>query len=153
MTMNRMHPAWLGGAALGLTLALAVPATAEPQSAGSPGEWLARYTSARTLGLGGAYVATADDPLGSLWNPSGLSSMNQNELRFENSRLFDDTSINAVGFAVPGSWLPSLGVTVLSLGSGDFQKTNELNDALGTFHEGETAYLFSLSRALTPRFA
>jgi hypothetical protein len=152
--MNRKHPFVLRTATtLGLALALATPAAAQQQDAGAPGEWLARYTSARTLGLGGAYVATADDPLGVLWNPSGLSNMNQDELRFENSRLFDDTSVNAFGFAVPGSWLPSLGVSVLSLGSADFQKTNELNDALGTFHEGETAYLFTLSRAITPRLA
>jgi hypothetical protein len=79
--------------------------------------------------------------------------MNQNEVRFENARLFEGTSINAFGFAVPGSWLPSLGVTVLSLGSGEFQKTNELNDALGTFREGETAYLFTMSKSLSPRLA
>ncbi len=151
--MNRIPSVRPLAAALGLTLALAAPAAAQQPDAGAPGEWLARYTSARTLGLGGAYVATADDPLGALWNPSGLSSMNQNELRFENSRLFEDTSINAFGFAVPGSWLPSLGVTMLSLGSSDFQRTNELNDALGTFREGETAYLFTLSKSLTPRLA
>ena len=151
--MNRMHPVWLRSAAVGLALSVAVPAIAQQESAGAPGEWLARYTSARTLGLGGAFVATADDPLGILWNPAGLSSMNQNELRFESARLFEETSINAFGFAVPGSRLPSMGITVLSLGSGDFQKTNELNDALGTFREGETAYLFTLSKALSPRFA
>jgi hypothetical protein len=151
--MNLRTQCWLPGAVLGLSLALSGTADAQQQSAGSPGEWLARYTSARTLGLGGAYVATADDPLGVLWNPAGLSSMNQDEVRFENARLFDDTSINAAGFAVPGSWLPSMGVTMLSLGSSGFQKTNELNDALGTFREGETAYLFTLSRSLSPRLA
>jgi len=151
--MNRNPKNWLRPALVGLVLAAATPAAAQQENAGAPGEWLARYTSARTLGLGSAFVATADDPLGILWNLAGLSSMNQNELRFENARLFEETSINAFGFAVPGSWLPSLGVTVLSLGSGDFQKTNELNDALGTFREGETAYLFTMSKAISPRFA
>ncbi|HET9327364.1 MAG TPA: hypothetical protein VFQ05_11360, partial [Candidatus Eisenbacteria bacterium] len=97
-------------------LAWAVPALAQEQIAGGPGEWLARYTSARTLGLGGAYVATADDPLGVLWNPAGLSAMDQNEVRFENAQLFEQTSINAFGFAVPGNWLPSFGITMVSLG-------------------------------------
>ncbi|MEO5988584.1 MAG: hypothetical protein ABIU54_14625, partial [Candidatus Eisenbacteria bacterium] len=151
--MNPTHRLCLHTAALGLALASVAPASAQQGTAGAPGEWLARYTSARTLGLGSAFVATADDPLGVLWNPAGLSSMNQNELRFENARLFEETSVNAFGFAVPGSWLPSLGVTVLSLGSGEFQKTNELNDALGTFREGETAYLLTMSKALSPRLA
>lgn len=133
--------------------ALAPPAGAQTQQAGMPGEWLSRYTSARTLGLGSAYVATADDPLGVLWNPAGLSLMNQNELRFENARLFEETSINALGFAVPGGRWPSLGVAVISLGSGEFERTNDMNDALGAFREGETAYLVTVSKAFTPRLA
>src|SRR5262245_26025513 len=134
-------------------LAWAVPALAQDEIAGGPGEWLARYTSARTLGLGGAYVATADDPLGALWNPAGLSAMDQNELRFENAQLFEETSINAFGFAVPGNWLPSFGLTMVSLGSGDFQRTNDMNDDLGGFKNGETAYLFTASKAFSKRLA
>jgi hypothetical protein len=151
--MNSMSRNRLLAAVLGSALALAAPAAAQEQAAGTPGEWLNRYAGARTLGLGSAFVASADDPLGVLWNPAGLSSMNQNELRFENARLFEGTSINALGFAVPGSWLPSLGVSVFSLGTGEFQKTNELNDPLGTFKEGETAYLLTLSKSLSPKMA
>ena len=128
-------------------------AHAQEQNAGGPGEWLMQYTTARTLGLGGAYVAVADDPLGVLWNPAGLSSMDQNELRFENAQLFEDTQINGFGFAVPGSWLPSFGLTVLSLSSGDFQRTNDMNDPLGTFKQGETAYLLTASKTFSRRLA
>jgi len=88
-----------------------------------------------------------------LWNPAGLSGMDRNELRFENTQLMEDTAIHGFGFAVPGSWLPSFGLTMVSLRSGEFQKTNELNDDLGTFANGETAYLFTVSRAFSPRFA
>jgi len=139
--------------ALSLILGSASPARAQEQRAGGPGEWLMQYTTARTLGLGGAYVAVADDPLGVLWNPAGLSGMDQNELRFENAHLFEDTQINGFGFAVPGSWLPSFGLTVLSLSSGDFQRTNDMNDPLGTFHQGETAYLLTASKTFSRRLA
>jgi hypothetical protein len=141
------------GLVLGAALLLTTSGTALAQNAGQPGEWLTRYSSARSLGLGGAYVATADDPLGVLWNPAGLSFMDRNEVRFENSHLFEQTSINALGFAVPGSRWPSLGVSVVSLGSGDFQRTNDVNDPLGTFNEGETAYLITASKAVSPRFS
>ena len=154
--MNTTMKASIRAAAAAAVLTLAVlpqSARAQDANAGGPGEWLSRYTTARTLGLGGAYVATADDPLGVLWNPAGLSGMDQNELRFENARLFEETQINGFSFAVPGSWLPSFGITVLSLSSGDFQKTNDMNDPLGTFRQGETAYLFTMSRAFTPRLA
>lgn len=136
-----------------LLLATVRPAAGLEATAGAPGEWMSSYSTARTLALGGAYVAVADDPLGVLWNPAGLSAMDQNELRFENARLFEDTSINGFGFAVPGSWLPSFGLTMLSLGSGEFQRTNDLNDPLGTFRNTETAYLFTMSKAFSRRFA
>src|SRR5881397_4197603 len=85
-------------AALAVTLTAPRPARAQEANAGGPGEWLSRYTTARTLGLGGAYVATADDPLGILWNPAGLQHMDQNQVMFENVRLFEDTSVNSLSF-------------------------------------------------------
>src|SRR5262245_26458002 len=103
--MNRNHLKACLGALLGVSLGLA-PAVADEQNSGVAGEWLSLYTSARTLGMGGAYTALADDPLGMLWNPAGLSFMDQNEVRFENARLFEQTSINSFGFAVPGSRWP-----------------------------------------------
>jgi len=126
-------------------------AFAADQNGGYPGSWLTEYAGARTLGLGGAFVAVADNSLGSLWNPAGLQRMNQNELMFENVRLFEDTSINSFSAAIPGSWLPSFGLSMVALRSGDFQRTNELNDNLGTFKESETAYTFTLAKAITPR--
>jgi hypothetical protein len=150
--MNRNLQSLLAGVLVGVTLG-AAPARAQDQTAGLPGEWLARYSSARTLGLGSAYVATADDPLGVLWNPAGLSYMNQNELRFENARLFGESSINSFGFAVPGSHWPSFGLAMVSHGAGEFQQTNEMNDDGGTFKNAETAWLLTASKAFTPRIA
>lgn len=134
-------------------VAVAAPAQAQDATGGAPGEWLSRYTSARTLGLGGSFVAIADDPLGVLWNPAGLSTMDQNQLSFETARLFEQTSINAVSVAVPGSWLPSMGLSMVSLGSGEFEQTNDMNDALGTFRESETAYVVTLSKGFSPKFS
>jgi len=132
-----------------------LPAAALGQTAsgGSPGSWLSEYAGARTVGLGGAFVATADDALGVLWNPAGLQWMDQNQAMFESVRLFENTSINSLSFAIPGSRLPSLGVSMVALSSGQFQRTDELNNPLGTFSEGETAYLFSLAKGLSSRFS
>ena len=151
--MKARHMAWTRGAALLAVILLADPARGQVGNAGGPGEWFNRYTTARTLGLGGAFVAVADDPLGVLWNPAGLSAMDQNEVRFENARWFEETSINGIALAVPGSRLPSFGVSVVSLGSGEFQRTDEMNTQLGTFKNSETAYLLTASRAFSTRFA
>ena len=145
--------------ALGLGVAAIMAGTAgiaraqEQEVAGSAGEWLTRYTSARTLGLGSAYVAIADDPLGILWNPAGLSTMDENELRFENARMFGESTLNSFGFAVPGSRWPSFGVAVVSMRGAEYQRTNDMNDDLGTFRPGETAYFLTASKAFTTRFA
>jgi hypothetical protein len=160
--VNPMNPrlprrarARLASLAAAVALALTLPgsAAAQAQTGGSPGEWMSHYQSARTMGLGGAYVGEANDPFGVLWNPAGLSSMDQNEVRFEHGRLFGESSLNGVGFAVPGSRLPSLGVTILSMRSGDIQRTNDMNDDLGTFNDAQIAYLLTASRAFSPRLA
>jgi hypothetical protein len=153
--MNRHLPSWLAGALLGVSVAASTAAAQGSQdpTSGLPGEWLARYSNARSLGLGSANVAIANDPLGVLWNPAGLSFMDQNEVRFENAHLFGESSLNSLGFAVPGSRWPSFGVSMLSLSSGDFERTNDVNDPLGTFKEGETAWLLSASKAFSPRLA
>src|SRR5258706_5030688 len=152
--MNRPYRfARLAAFAALLLVACARSGHAQTGGAGTPGEWLTQYSSARTLGLGGAFVASADDALGALWNPAGLQVLDQNQVRFESAMLYEGTSINGVSLAVPGSRWPSIGVSMLSLRSGDFQRTNALNDPLGSFSERETAYLFSLAKGLSPRLA
>ena len=123
--MNRHLPYRLAGALLAIAIGAGAAAAqgTQDQAGGIPGEWLARYSSARSLGFGSANVAIADDPLGVMWNPAGLSFMNQDELRFENAQLFGETSLNSLGFAVPGSRWPSFGVSMVSLSSGDFERT------------------------------
>ena len=131
----------------------ASPVSAEEQASGMPGDWLSQYLGPRPAGIGGAFVAVADDPIGVVWNPAGLSFMSQNQMSAETSRLFESTTINALSIAVPGRKLPSFGLTILNLRSGEFQKTNELNEPLGEFSESNMAFLFSISKNVTPRFS
>src|SRR5580765_2597037 len=95
-------------------------AHAEDAASGMPGDWLARYASARSIGLGGAFVAAADDPLAMVWNPAGLTQSLQNEVHFETARYFEDTAINTLSFVMPARRLPTLGFSMLSLSSGGF---------------------------------
>lgn len=136
-----------------ITIATALPARADNAAYGMPGDWLSQYVSARTVGLGGAFVAAADEPLGALWNPAGLVQSSQNTLNLETARYFEGTSVNALSFVVPARRLPTLGFTMLSLSSGDFQRTNELNQSLGTFSQSDMAFLISMSKGLSPRFS
>jgi hypothetical protein len=137
----------------GLAMAGGTSARAADQNGGVPGDWLSRYAGARALGFGGAFVATADEPLGVVWNPAGLSQMFQNGVHFETAYLFEGTSINAFSFGMPARWFPSFGLTVLSLRSDGFERTTELNESLGSFYEGEMAFLLSASKNLSPRLS
>ena len=139
--------------AMGLTATDVSIAYSQEQNGGAPGDWLTQYNSARTLGLGGAFVATADEALGAVWNPAGLSRMFRNEAHFETARLFEGTLLHSFSFALPSRNLPSLGVTVLSLTSGDFERTSELNESLGSFSEGDLAFFLTASKNLSPRFS
>ena len=144
-----VHTAFLSAA-----LALAAPqANAQSQTGGAPGDWLAHYGTARTVGLGNAYVAVPDAAMAAVWNPAALGMMDQNEILLETGRLFEDTSVHGLSFAVPGRWLPSLGFSVVALRSGDFEKTNELNESLGTFDDGETAFMFTAAKHIGTRFS
>jgi len=153
--MNRFPIPRIGGAAAAalVLLGMTPAAVAGDLSGGLPGEWLSRWTGARTVGMGGAYVAWAQEPLGALWNPAGLSRMDRNEVHFETARLFEDTAVQGFAFAVPGRTLPSFGLSIVSLSSGDFEKTNDLNEPLGTFGEGDMAFLFSAARSFSPRLS
>jgi hypothetical protein len=156
--MRNLHITYRGFALAVLfaaALGANVPGTAfgEDQSSGMPGDWLSRYMGPRPAGLGGAFVATADDPTGVAWTPAGLSFMSQNQMQVETSRLFESTSINGFSFALPGRRFPSVGLTVLNLRSGEFEKTSEINEQLGEFSESDMAFLFSASKNITPRFA
>lgn len=140
--------------AVGLAVALVTPvARAADPSGGVPGEWLSRWSGARSVGMGSAWVAYAQEPAGVIWNPAGIARMDRNEVHFETARLFEQTQLNAVSFAMPNRRLPAFGLTVLSLGSGDFEKTNDLNEPVGSFSEGELAFLFSASKNIVPRLS
>jgi opacity protein-like surface antigen len=142
--------------ALGLCIiaAAGTGAGAQEERGGAPGDWLSNYSTARTIGLGGAFVSTADEPVGAVWNPAALTQVFQNVIFVETARLFEETTLNSLSFGTPERrLLPGFGLTILSLSSGTFEKTNELNDVVGDFNEGETAFLLTASKSVSRMFA
>jgi hypothetical protein len=137
----------------GVALFIGVPVCAEEPNEGAPGDWLSRYAGPRSVGLGSAFVAVADEPTGVLWNPAGLSWLDRNEVQVGTVQLFEDTSINSLSFAVPAQRLPSIGLTVISLRSGKFQQTSELNEPLGEFNAGDIAFLLTAAKSLSSRWS
>ena len=86
--MNPKQASWHRVAAAAVLLAALSPLPlAAQETGGAPGDWLSHYAGARTVGLGGAFVAVGDNAFGALWNPANLSLLYQNELLAETSRL------------------------------------------------------------------
>ncbi len=95
---------------------------------------------ARSLGMGGAFVAVADDPATLVYNPAGLANLTGWQLTTLYSTEYGLSNYGAVGLA--GS---SLGVAVLSLNSSGIDATDEFGNPTGKFDVGSTAALAGYS--------
>jgi hypothetical protein len=81
------------------------------------GEFMAIGVGARALGLGGAFVALANDATSGYWNPAGLSRLNYPQV----SLMHDERFGNLVNYDYGSVGLPmgssaSLGLSVIRLG-------------------------------------
>ncbi len=156
MTRNRNSKirALLTGTLL-VVLTVLVPGhahSADPDEGGLA-DWHARYVGARSVGLGGAFVAVADEASAAVWNPAAVARVDQMELQAESVRLFEDTSVNLFSFVMPNRSLPSFGITLMSLSSGGFERTNELNEVLDEFTEGDMAIHLTAAKRLSPKLS
>ena len=132
---------------------IAMPSAAADPNQGLVGDWLSRYASPRSVGIGGATVAVADEPQAALWNPASVAWLSRNQVQMGTTRLFEDTSVNGLAFAMPSSRIPSFALNILQLKSGEFERTNELNESLGNFDEGNLAFALTAAQALSPAWS
>ncbi len=69
----------------------------------------------RAIGMGGAYVAIADDANSLYWNPAGLGAMTKGEFVFEQVDWLAGISFNYFGVAVPMSNYGTIGLFINSM--------------------------------------
>ena len=93
-----------------LSTAAAWPAGAADQSAGVTGDWLDRYTDARSHRVGRRVRGAGRRAHGHDMESSLLSLLYQNEAHFELRACTKDTGIYGFGFAMPSRHLPSFAV-------------------------------------------
>lgn len=109
----------------------------------------------RAIGMGGAFVAVANDVTALYWNPSGISRIARPEAIFERIEWLTDISYNYLGAAIPfGRWgtagvfMDAMTVPKMAVRTVDYPDgTGEMFDA--------TSYAIGLSYAfsLTDRFS
>ncbi|HYQ87326.1 MAG TPA: type IX secretion system protein PorQ [Bacteroidota bacterium] len=105
---------------------------------------------ARAAALGGGFVTMTDDPNAIFYNPAGLGTLTQRRVSFGFLKHLLD--INA-GHASFGTEVPNLGFVgagIVYINYGEFNRTGEEGEDLGTFGAGELAMTVGYAGPLQP---
>ena len=110
---------------------------------------------ARAMGMGGTFVAVANDATTLYWNPAGLTNINGISLSLSHSQWFADISHDYVGLAIPWGRNNFLGISAIALNTSE-QEVTTVNqpDGAGIYYDvSDIAIGLSFARALTDRFS
>jgi hypothetical protein len=136
-----------------ISLTLATSLNAQDGLAGMPGAYLYQGVGARALGMGGAYVALADDATAVYWNPAGLAAQNPFQVSFMHAILFLDTSVDFLAATAPTLKYGTFGAALIALSSGGFEQRTALNEVVGNFDTRDMAVITSWSKEIVQNFA
>ncbi len=160
----------------GLSVGIAVGSWAQ-SFAGSGAAFLKVPVGARSVGMGNAYTAIANDVSALHWNPAGLSRLTRKEVSFMHAELFAEQRYDFIGFGMPlgaGSREVSelsdsaflagdekvrtpfsspwgLGVSAIYLSHGSLDGRDEQGAKTGDFGASDFAFHMGLSRKVTER--
>lgn len=110
---------------------------------------------ARAVGMGGAFVAVADDASALYWNPGGISRLQSKEILFVHTQWLADISFNYIGLVVPMGSLGTLGGSITSLSMEEMKVTTVFYpDGTGeNFSASDFCMALTYGRSLTDRFS
>ena len=87
------------------------------------GEFLSLGAGARPLGMGGSFVAVADDATATYWNPAGLGGLDRTEITFMHAGIFGLDSYDFINYVQPLGGVGAFGVSWIRLGIDDIPIT------------------------------
>ncbi len=103
---------------------IAAPVVAGTGVAKYAGEFIALGAGGRALGMGGAFVALANDVTAGYWNPAGLSHMNYPQITLMHDEQFGSlVNYDYGAFAMPFGSNTSLGLSIIRVGVDDIPDT------------------------------
>ena len=87
------------------------------------GEFLSLGAGARPLGMGGSFVAIADDATATYWNPAGLGGLDRTEITFMHAGIFGLDSYDFLNCVQPWGRTGTFGLSWVRLGIDDIPRT------------------------------
>jgi len=107
---------------------------------GDPGEMLSFGAGARSLGMGTAYTAIAQDATSAYWNPAGLAAVRRNEFNALEANLYGGATYNYLGYAGLRAGPGVIGGHLARLGISGAEERDVNNNLLGSFGYNETDF-------------
>ncbi|MCE5301247.1 MAG: PorV/PorQ family protein [Spirochaetia bacterium] len=137
-------------AAIALVSLMLIPAAFADGDYGQPGEFLNWGAGARSLALGRAFTALADDASAVYYNPAGLGLQNPLQITLQHAFLFVDTIYDYAAVIYPVSGIGTFGASWVRLGSTGFDSRDMQWASSGTFGIVNEAFVLSYGRELFP---
>ena len=110
---------------------------------------------ARAIGMGGAFVATANDVSAMYWNPAGLGQLKNIEAIFVHSEWLVDITYDYAGIVFPMAQFGIIGVNITTLNMGEMEvRTVDRPEGTGElFEASDVAMGLAYAYNLTNRFS
>jgi tetratricopeptide (TPR) repeat protein len=107
---------------------------------GMPGAFMSWGAGARSLGMGKAFVAMADDATATYWNPAGLAKLSRNELTALHTVLWGGTVYDYISYVHPTKTGGTFGFSGTRLFLGGFEGRDQYNRKTHGFEDIQSAY-------------
>jgi len=152
--MKKLIPVFMG-----LFLALNIASAQNANSITNVGTTAAPFlqigVGSRAIGMGGSFVATANDVSAMYWNPAGLGYLDKIEAIFVHTKWIADITYDYAGIVFPTYSFGTIGVNITILNMGEMQvRTVDRPDGTGEFFEAkDLAIGLSYGIKLTNRFS
>ena len=104
-------------------------------------------SGARSLGLGGAFTAVANDATSTIWNPAGLPAVKDLTVTLSSTPMTLDRRHSFIG-VVKKLGKGGLGVSVINAGVDDIKAYNESGARTGSFNQNSNAFALSYGHHL-----
>jgi len=120
------------------------------------GQFLKLGPSARGAAMGNSFIAVADDPSATYWNPAGLVEVQGTAIHIDHMEWPADIKLDYVSYVFKTGWIPgTFGLTARGLTMDpQIERTIYLPDGTGReFDAGDMSFGLSYAQYFTDRFS